>query len=104
MALATVLASAALGAGVALWPTLEQRIPVPAVVTLGGTFPSDEHLGSWLESRAALEAGREVLLHHPEGALVASRADLGQTLDTAAALTELGRPRHRPSLLTRLRV
>lgn len=104
MALATVLASAALGAGVGLWPMLEQRIPVPAVVTLGGSFPSREQVGSWLEHRAALEAGREILLHHPEGALVASRADLGQTLDTGAALTELGKPRHRPGLLTRLRV
>lgn len=104
MALATVLASAALGAGIALWPVLEPRIPVPAVVTLGGSFPSREQLGVWLDRRAALEAGREVLLHHPEGALVASRADLGQTLDTDSAFTELGKPRHQPSLLTRLRV
>lgn len=105
MAVAAVVASALAGAALAAAPALERRLPLPAAATLAGTFPPvDEPLDTWLQRRASLEAEREVSLLHPDGALLAPRAELGQTFDTAAALSELGKPRQPPGLLTRLRV
>lgn len=104
VALATVLASAIVGAGVGVWPVLEQRLPVPTLVTLGGRVPArGVALSTWLSRRADVEERAEVLVRHPEGALVVSRAELGMALDTEAALAVLARPRAAPSTLGRLR-
>jgi vancomycin resistance protein YoaR len=104
VAFATVLASAILGAGVAAWPVLERRLPVPTQVTWGGRVPErGVALSTWLSRRAEVEERAEVLVRHPEGALVVSRAELGVALDREAALALLARPRPAPSTLVRLR-
>lgn len=105
LALASVLASASLGAALGLWPQLEERLPQPAQVTLAGLVPAPhEALSSWLARRAELDARTEVLVRHPDGVLVAQRRDLGLALDTDAALQQLSRPRQGLPALTRLRV
>jgi vancomycin resistance protein YoaR len=105
VALGTVLASALAGGGVALWPVLAQRLPEPAQVALGGRIPArGVALSTWLGRRAEQEANAEVLVRHPEGALVVARRELGLTLDTSAALAELARPRQASGVLTRIGV
>jgi hypothetical protein len=105
VALATVLASALAGAGVGSWPMLARHLPEPARVTLGGRVPAAGlSLSNWLENRAAVEAGREVHLHHPDGALVVPRQVLGLALDIEQARQQLARPRPPSSLFTRVRV
>jgi hypothetical protein len=105
VALATVLASAVAGAGFALWPAVQQRLPEPAGVTLGGRVPTAGlALSTWLGRRAELEANSDVQVRHPDGVLVVPRRALGVSLDTATAQIELVRPRAPSSLFTRLRV
>jgi hypothetical protein len=105
VALATVLASAAVGASLGLWPVLQRHLPDRALVTLGGRVPTgDLALTTWLERRAELEARAEVLVHHPDGVLVVPRRALGLALDTQTARVALERPRAPLSLFTRLRV
>ncbi|HKY41430.1 MAG TPA: VanW family protein [Polyangiaceae bacterium] len=103
--MATVLASGALGALVALWPHIERSLPEPPRATLAGSVPSpDEALSSWVGRRAEIEAGREVLVQHPDGVLVAARRELGLWLDTDAAVEQLARPRGRAGVFSRLRM
>jgi len=105
VALAIVLVSALAGAGAALWPLLDQRLPEPAQVALGGRIPTrGEALSSWLGRRAEQDGKTEVLVRHPDGVLVVPRRELGLTLDTDAALAELSRPRAASGVLTRLGV
>ncbi len=103
--LAVVFASALAGAGLGLWPQLEQRLPNPPRVTLAGRVPSQsEALSTWLGRRADIEARAEVLIRHPEGALVVPRQVLGLALDTEAALQQLARPRAPAGIWSRLRL
>lgn len=103
--MATILASAVAGAGFALWPTVEQRLPEPVSVTLAGRVPEQGlALSAWLGRRAELEGNAEVQVRHPEGVLLVPRRALGLSLDTDAAHAELTRPRAPSSLFTRLRV
>jgi vancomycin resistance protein YoaR len=105
VALATVLSSALLGAAAGLWPVVERRLPEPALVTLGGrTPPGDVELGRWVAQRAGAEDRAEVLVRHPDGTLVAPRAELGLNVDREAAVAGLSRPRAPHGKLTRLRV
>jgi vancomycin resistance protein YoaR len=105
VALTTVLVSALAGASVALWPLVERRLPEPPLVTFDGNVPqSDEALSTWLGRRAELAGEREVLLRHPDGALIAKRRDLGLSLDTAAALDSLLTPRPKRTISARLRL
>jgi hypothetical protein len=105
IALATVLASAAAGAGFGLWPMLQRHLPDPSPVTLGGRVPSgDVTLTAWLDRRAELEGRTEVLVRHPDGVLVVPRKALGLVLDTQTARMALERPREPRSVFTRLRV
>jgi vancomycin resistance protein YoaR len=105
IAVAAIVASALLGAGVAAWPVAVSRLPNPAPITYAGRAPSpDLALSSWLGQRAEVDAQSEVLLKHPEGVLVVARKDLGLTLDTQAALELLARPREPLGPLTRLRI
>jgi vancomycin resistance protein YoaR len=104
-ALASVLASALLGALVALWPRIEHSLPDPPRATLGGSVPSrNEALSTWVGRRAELEAEREVMVQHPEGVLVVPRRDLGLWLDAEAAVQQLAVPRGRAGVLRRLRM
>jgi hypothetical protein len=104
VALVTVLAAAIAGAAAALWPLLEQRLPEPTRLTLGGWVPPrDEPLASWLSHRAALAAQGQVLVHADGEVWLTSRADLGLRLETSTARTALERPRAPSSLLLRLR-
>jgi hypothetical protein len=74
-------------------------------VTLGGKVPAPGvPLSTWLARRAAVEASREVHLHHPEGALVVQRQALGLALDTEQARLRLQRPRPPSSVFTRVRI
>jgi hypothetical protein len=105
VALATVLASALVGAGFGLWPRLGRYLPEPARVTLGGKVPeAGVPVSTWLQRRAAVEARREVHLHHPDGALIVPRDALGLALDIEQARQQLERPRPPSSLFTRVRV
>src|SRR6188472_2093290 len=105
IALATVLASAAVGAGFGLRPVLQRHLPDPAPVTLGGRVPSqDVALTAWLDRRAELEGRTEVLVRHPDGVLVVPRKALGLALDTESARVALERPREPRSLFARLRI
>ncbi len=100
-----MLASATLGALVALWPHVERALPEPARATLAGSVPStDEALSSWVGRRAEIEAAREVLVQHPDGVLVVPRRELGLWLDTDAAVEQLARPRGRAGVFSRLRM
>jgi vancomycin resistance protein YoaR len=103
--MALCIASALLGAGVAAWPVAVRQLPEPAQVTFAGrTVARDQALSSWLGRRAEAEAEAEVLVRHPDGALVVARKDLGLSLDTQLALEALRRPRLPLGPLTRLRV
>lgn len=103
--LAAVLMSALAGGSVALYPAIEQRLPDPAPVTLGGRVPvAAEALSSWVGRRAELEGQVEVALRHPDGVLLVPRRDLGLQLDAEAALSQLARPRPRAGAFSRLRV
>ena len=103
VALATVLASAVVGAAVGVWPALERRLPEPTLVTFGGRAPPRESLPTWLQGRADVEAHSELLIHHPDGTLLVPRSAVGLMLDTESALQELGRPRAASGRFTRLR-
>lgn len=104
VACAIVLASALGGAAVALVPAL-QRGPQPARVALGGKVPTPGvPLSSFVERRARTEADVTVQVAHPDGALLATRHELGIALDTQAAERDLGRARPPLGWTTRLHV
>lgn len=93
------------GAALAVWPVVERRLPDPPPVTLDGLVPPrDEPPASWLARRAAVEAGREVLVHAGGEAWLVPRSTLGLRLDTEAAQTALDRPREPRGRFARLRL